>query len=159
MRLSGPQGRSGRAKNLAPPGFDPRTIQPVVSHCTDWATRPTTERRPSTKWPNMQVIRDHVTVQKPAMSTSTTLCKLKQSRYRPGVAQRVPGSIGSKISWQRHRKVVRLSALRTGHIYSFLLEAESTQGHSAIGRIMSMKNSSDTIWDRTSDLPICSTAS
>ena len=32
------------------------------------------------------------------------------------------------------------------------------QGHSAIGRIMSMKNSSDTIWNRTSDLPICSTA-
>ena len=32
------------------------------------------------------------------------------------------------------------------------------QGHSATGRIMSMKNSNDTIWDRTSDLPICSTA-
>ena len=28
------------------------------------------------------------------------------------------------------------------------------QGHSAIGRIMSMKNSNDTNWDRTSDLPI-----
>jgi len=32
------------------------------------------------------------------------------------------------------------------------------QGHSAIGRIMLIKNSSDTSWDRTSDLPICSTA-
>ena len=32
------------------------------------------------------------------------------------------------------------------------------QGHSAIGRIMSMKNSNDTVWDRTSDLSICSTA-
>jgi len=32
------------------------------------------------------------------------------------------------------------------------------QGHSAIGRIMSMKNSNDTIWNRTSDLPIFSTA-
>jgi len=31
------------------------------------------------------------------------------------------------------------------------------QGHSTIGRIMSMKNSNDTIWDRTSDLPIRST--
>jgi hypothetical protein len=30
------------------------------------------------------------------------------------------------------------------------------QGHSAIGRIMSMKNSNDTIWNRTCDLPICS---
>ena len=40
-RLAGPQGRSGRAENLAPPGFDPRTVQPVVSRYTDWATRPT----------------------------------------------------------------------------------------------------------------------
>jgi len=43
--------------------------------------------------------------------------------------------------------------------YSFLLEAESSPGlHSAIGRIMSVKNSSDTIWNRTSDLLICVTA-
>ena len=35
-RLGGPQGRSGRArKNLAPPGFDPRTVQPVESRYTD----------------------------------------------------------------------------------------------------------------------------
>jgi len=31
------------------------------------------------------------------------------------------------------------------------------QGHSAIGRIMSMKNSNDAMWNRTSDLPVCST--
>ena len=29
------------------------------------------------------------------------------------------------------------------------------QGRSAIGRIMSMKNSNDTSWDRTSDLMLC----
>ena len=34
-RLGGPQGRSGRAENLAVPGFDPRTVQPVVSRYTD----------------------------------------------------------------------------------------------------------------------------
>jgi hypothetical protein len=28
------------AENLAPSGFDPRTVQAVASHCTDWATRP-----------------------------------------------------------------------------------------------------------------------
>jgi hypothetical protein len=31
------------------------------------------------------------------------------------------------------------------------------QGQSAIGRIMSKENSNDTIWNRTSDLAICST--
>ena len=29
------------AENLAPPGFDPRTVQPVASRYTDYATRPT----------------------------------------------------------------------------------------------------------------------
>ena len=45
------------------------------------------------------------------------LVMVMQSRYRPGVAQRVPGSYGSQISWQRQRMVVRLSALRTGRLY------------------------------------------
>ena len=40
----------------------------------------------------------------------------------------------------------------------FCLRLSRPQGHSAIGRIMSMKNSNETIWIRTSDLPICSTA-
>jgi hypothetical protein len=42
IKLGGPQVRSGRPENLAPPGFDPRTVQPVLSRYTDWATRPTT---------------------------------------------------------------------------------------------------------------------
>ena len=33
-------GLDGR-KILPPPGFDPRTIQPIVSRYTDWATWPT----------------------------------------------------------------------------------------------------------------------
>jgi len=32
------------AENLVPLGFDPRTVQPVGSRCTDYATRPTTLR-------------------------------------------------------------------------------------------------------------------
>jgi hypothetical protein len=48
-RLDGPQGRSGRVRNISPPpgfflyrsvySFDPRTVQPVVSHSADWATQ------------------------------------------------------------------------------------------------------------------------
>jgi hypothetical protein len=42
-RLGGLQGRSGRVRKISPqPGFDPRTVQPVVSRYTDWATRPIT---------------------------------------------------------------------------------------------------------------------
>ena len=31
----------GWGKSRPPPGFDPRTVQPVASRYTDWATRPT----------------------------------------------------------------------------------------------------------------------
>jgi len=38
----GPRARSGQTRNiLPPPGFDPRTVQPVASRYTDYATRPT----------------------------------------------------------------------------------------------------------------------
>ena len=41
-RLVGPQGRSGQVRKISPPlGFDPRTVQPVSSRYTDYATRPT----------------------------------------------------------------------------------------------------------------------
>ena len=60
--------------------------------------------------------------------------------------------------------MVRLSALRTGRLYSpgnipgtnFCYRLSRPQGHSAAGRIVSMKNSKDTIGNRTRDLPTCS---
>ena len=40
-RLGGPQGRSGQVRKISPPpGFDSRTVQPVGSRYTDYATRP-----------------------------------------------------------------------------------------------------------------------
>jgi hypothetical protein len=37
----GPQGRSGQVRKISPPpGFDPRTVQPVASRYTDHDTRP-----------------------------------------------------------------------------------------------------------------------
>jgi len=45
-RLGGPQGRSGQVRKISfPPGFDPRTVQPVASRYTDYATRPTYRKR------------------------------------------------------------------------------------------------------------------
>ena len=43
-RLGGPQGRSEQVRKISPPpGFDPRTVQPVASRNTDYATRPTSD--------------------------------------------------------------------------------------------------------------------
>ena len=37
-RLGGPQGHSGEVQKISPPpGFDSRTVQPIVSCYTDWA--------------------------------------------------------------------------------------------------------------------------
>jgi hypothetical protein len=37
-KLGGPQVRSGRLRKISPPpGFDPRTVQPVASSYTDYA--------------------------------------------------------------------------------------------------------------------------
>ena len=51
-RLGGSEGRSGRVRKVSsPPGFDPRTVQPVASHYTDWAIHPhdTDRRKPKYK--------------------------------------------------------------------------------------------------------------
>jgi hypothetical protein len=38
MRLVGPKGQSGRVWKISPPpGFDPWTVQPIVSLCTEYA--------------------------------------------------------------------------------------------------------------------------
>ena len=40
-RLGGPQGLSEQVRKIsAPPGFDPRTVQPVANRYTDYTTRP-----------------------------------------------------------------------------------------------------------------------
>jgi hypothetical protein len=64
----------------------------------------------------------------------------------------------------RHMKVVRLSALRTGRFYPpgnipgthFCYRLSRSQGHGVTETIMSMKNSNDTIGNRTRDVQVCS---
>jgi len=70
--------------------------------------------------------------------------------YAPGTASTLTAS------WSRWRTVTSVPVAAGFRIW--LDWFSRPQGHNAIGRIMSMKNSNDTIWNRTSDLPICSTA-
>jgi hypothetical protein len=76
------------------------------------------------------------------------IVKVTEPRNRPGVAQRVPGGLGSQISWHSAHeagKVVSLThrpPLLPGnapgnHFHYGLIQP---QGHGAVGRNMSLKN-------------------
>ena len=94
-----------------------------------------------------------------------TLCKRQSYSIRcldrPGGLQEAEAP---RFQDNRHMKVVKLSALRTGRIYPqenipgthFCQRLSQPQGHSADRRNMSMKNSSDIIRNRNRDLPACS---
>ena len=60
---------------------------------------------------------------------------------------------GGKVVSPKHRPPLPLGNIPGTHSCYRL---SRPQGHSAAGRIMSMKNFNDTIGNRTSDLPTCS---
>jgi hypothetical protein len=86
-----------------------------------------------------------------------------QFLYKPGQTLNVPGGSRSQIPRQAAKEGGKIvcpthrSPLpsRKYSCYSFCPRMSRLQDHRAAGRIMSMKNSSDTIENRTRDLPAC----
>jgi hypothetical protein len=88
----------------------------------------------------------------------TVRSKVKLSRHRPGQVLGVPGGSGSRISRQLAHKVVSPThrpSLPQESIPGthFCYRLSRPQGHNATGRLKSLKNSSDSIGNRTRDLP------
>jgi hypothetical protein len=89
---------------------------------------------------------------------------VKQSHYRPWQALRVLGGWSSHIlrQWAHVDGKVVSPTHRPPlpqEIFLVLISVSGwvdSQSHSAAGRIMSMKNSNDTIGIRSRDLPVCS---
>jgi len=92
--------------------------------------------------------------------------KVKESRNRPGVAQRVPGGLGSQISmtfgtwrwWGCQAQVPDAFTTRKCSWYSFSLGVKSTPGPWNCRKEYVTEKSSDTTGNRSRDRPTSSAA-
>ena len=140
-RLGRPQGRSGRVLKISPPpGINPWTDQPVASRYTE-LLYPGPQTAYINAWKSNGKGKGKA-VPLQAWSGPEGSRKLRFP-YFVTTAQD-----GGKIVSLRQRPPL---PPRKYSWYSFLLEAESTPGFYV------NENSTDTSWDRTCDLLICST--
>ena len=125
--LAGSHSRSRRVRKISPaPGFDTPTAQPITSRCADWVTParvsghhiaytivqslPRSDILCSSFKANSKIYFTGL----PRLKFLSPRCnckKVQQSRNRPGVAQRVPGGLGSQISWHSAREVCEVVSL------------------------------------------------
>ena len=140
-RLGGPQGRSGQVRKISPPppGFHPRTFQPVVFTYIYEITLLLLRKHKKGKSVPLQAWSGPEGSRKLRCPDYMTMVhdggKVVSLTHRPPLPQEMLLVLISVRGWVDPRAIVRSEGL-----------------------FMSMKNSNDTSWDRTSDLPICSTA-
>jgi hypothetical protein len=116
--------------------------------------------RPHRNVPHNKILENHQ--QEPEFQS---LDAFTADHTSPGQALRVPGGWGSQISRQSAHEGGKVVShkhrllLPYQEIFLVLISVRGwvdPRGHSAAGMIMSMKNSNDTIGNRTQDLPVCS---
>ena len=97
-RLGRPQGPSGRVRKISPPpGFDPRTVQPVASRYTAELSRPI-----STRTHTMYTVTVFTIVQIYSIYTASVNQGFKQEKY---YYLNIPGF------WRKHRSTGRFTNL------------------------------------------------
>jgi hypothetical protein len=171
-RLSGIHSWSGQFregnKNLSPlPGFKLWIVQPIVQslywsqHLDQIATKLCSA---CYALRNLKHIIPHSTLRTIYYACIRSI--LKESRNRPGVAQRVPGGLGFQIFisfgtwrwWGCHPHAPAAFTPRKCSWYSFSIGAESTPGPWNGRKEYVTEKSSDTTGNRSRDRPTSSTA-
>jgi hypothetical protein len=142
FQLKSPSYISARLKNLVTSSDAPETQEVRPKHVLFFCTNST-----NFSWKDRVIL-------------ISCISRVKQYHYRPGQLWGFQEVEAPRISRQPAHES---DCTHRGHLppwdipsTHFCYRLSQPQGHSAAGRIMSMKNSNDTIGNRTRDLPACS---